>query len=50
MLPEGLDPSVLKGLSHLIFELLQEADLSPKVVIPTARLFLIEIPVPPETA
>ncbi len=43
---QPLEPGDLKGLSRRIFELLQEAELEPKVVVPAAGLFLIKLMVP----
>ncbi len=45
-----LDPSTLKGLARRIFELLQEAELEPKLVVPTSKLYLIKIAVPQAVA
>jgi hypothetical protein len=47
---QPLDPAALKGLSRRIFELLQEAELEPKVVNLPPHNFLIKVPVPPAAA
>ena len=43
---QPLPPDCLKGLAKAVFDRLAEAELSPRIDVPSASVFVIMVPVP----